>query len=65
MTSTPVRTDPQQSLKKWLDFQFMEVHKKLNALTESTERLQHALLKKKHRKVNIVYFKLNITITYV
>lgn len=52
MTSTPRHSNEEQTLKQWLEFQFMEIHKKLNVISDKQERLQQALLKKKSRKVN-------------
>ena len=52
MTSTPRQSNEEQTLKQWLEFQFMEIHKKLNVISDKQERLQQALLKKKSRKVN-------------
>ena len=48
--STPKYSD-QESLKQWLEFQFMEIHRKLNTVTEMQKQLQQAIIIEENRKV--------------
>ena len=52
LTSTSRHSNEEQTLKQWLEFQFMQIKKKLNTISEKQERLQQALLKKKSKNVN-------------
>jgi hypothetical protein len=56
MSSTPVPGDRgrQQDLKWWLQLQFSELHKKIDAIAETQNQLKTMLVKKKSKKVTAV-----------
>ena len=56
-TSTPIHygisTRAENSLKEWLEFQFRELHRKVDAIAETQVKLQSAFLKRKNKKVTV------------